>query len=189
MNLTEKWSRIIGETSCPLVVDPSGVYFRRDGCRGSRTFLCGVSPTQAEDRDYPFVSMKSELEMMKADVDYSVFEERIWPTLANRSTAFEELKLQNAWSGLYDYNTLDRKFHIFSSRLSFKENAIISGYRTIDNVLIATGFSGHGLQQGPAVGRALSELVSFGRFETIDLSSFSLQRVKANAPIREDNVY
>ena len=115
-SLTAEWAKKLGESDViPLTVDPSGLYFRRDGRPGSRTMLCGVSPPEDQDKDYPFISSQEEFEELKHDIDYSLFEETMWPILAKRSAAFEQIKLQGAWSGLYDYNTLDRKSMLFGA--------------------------------------------------------------------------
>jgi glycine/D-amino acid oxidase-like deaminating enzyme len=51
--------------------------------------------------------------------------------------------------------------------------------------MFANGFSGHGLQQGPAVGRGLSELITYGEFRTIDLTPLSYRRIETGTPIEE----
>ena len=89
--------------------------------------------------------------------------------------AFEAIKLVRAWAGHYDYNTLD-------------QNAILGAHPEVANFHFANGFSGHGLQQSPAVGRAIAELIAFGHYRSIDLSRFSYARVAANQPIIELNV-
>ena len=66
-----------------------------------------------------------------------------------------------------------------------KDNAFIGEWPGIKGYLMANGFSGHGLQQGPAVGRYLSELM-LGLTPELDLSVFSPQRILENRPIRED---
>jgi glycine/D-amino acid oxidase-like deaminating enzyme len=58
----------------------------------------------------------------------------------------------------------------------------------VDNLLFANGFSGHGMQQSPAVGRALSELVTYGDYRTLDLRAFDWERVLKNQPLYEINV-
>lgn len=142
----------------PLTVDPSGVYFRPEG----NQFLCGVGPEPDPDCE-DFI------------VDDSLFEEVIWPVLANRIPAFEALRPGACWAGHYAYNTLD-------------QNAILGPHPEIENFYFANGFSGHGLQQSPAVGRYLSELIAFGEARTLDLSGFGYARIRADAPIREINV-
>lgn len=146
--------------NAPLLIDPSGVYFRPEGAN----FICGVSPEEADDRDC------TDLE-----VEYGLFEEVIWPTLANRVPAFEAIKLVRAWAGHYDYNTLD-------------QNAILGRMPGLANFYVANGFSGHGLQQSPAVGRAIAELLVHGSYRTLDLGRFGYERVLAGQPLAELNV-
>jgi sarcosine oxidase len=147
-------------TGVPLVIDPSGVYFRPEGSG----FIAGVSPPEDGDPD-----------CLDLELDYGLFEEVIWPTLARRVPAFEAIKLTGAWAGHYDYNTLD-------------QNVILGPHPEVANFYFANGYSGHGLQQAPATGRAISELIAYGEMRTLDLRRFSYERVAANAPLRELNV-
>lgn len=145
---------------CPLVIDPSGVYFRPEGAG----FLCGVAPPEEEDP-----------ECTDFEVPPGWFEDRLWPTLARRVPGFEAARLLSSWAGHYDVNTLDH-------------NVILGAHPAIENLLFANGFSGHGLQQSPAVGRALMELVVHGHYRSLDLAAFGWQRVLQNRPLRELNV-
>ena len=70
----------------------------------------------------------------------------------------------------------------------FDHNAIIGWHPSLANLLVANGFSGHGLQQSPAVGRGLSELILHGKYISIDLSPFEMERIVENRPIVEQNV-
>lgn len=149
-----------GPQRAPLTIDPSGVWCRPEG--GS--FICGISPPEPDDPD------TTDLE-----VDYRWYEEVVWPTLAHRIPAFEAIKLTHAWAGTYDYNTLD-------------QNAILGPHPEIGNFYFANGFSGHGLQQSPAVGRAIAELIAHGGYRSIDLGRFGYERVLRQAPIFELNV-
>jgi glycine/D-amino acid oxidase-like deaminating enzyme len=88
---------------------------------------------------------------------------------------FEAIKLIRAWAGHYDYNVLD-------------QNVLIGPAPQVPNFFFANGFSGHGLQQSPAIGRALSELIVFGQYRTLDLSRLSYNRVLSGALIKEANV-
>jgi glycine/D-amino acid oxidase-like deaminating enzyme len=58
----------------------------------------------------------------------------------------------------------------------------------VENFLFANGFSGHGLQQGPGVGRGLSELITYGAFRSIDLTPLSYTRIERNEPFLESAV-
>ena len=144
----------------PLMVDPTGVWIRPEG----EVYICGVSPP--EDADARATDF---------DVDYSLFEEVVWPMLAHRVPAMEELKLQRAWAGHYDYNTLD-------------QNAVIGAHPEIPNLIFANGFSGHGLQQSPAAGRAVAELIVHGKFTSLDLTLFGYSRVAEGRAVKELNV-
>jgi FAD-dependent oxidoreductase domain-containing protein 1 len=144
----------------PLLIDPSGVYFRPEGAN----FIGGVSPPEDQDPD-----------CFDFEIDYRLFEEVVWPTLAERVPAFEAIKLVRAWAGHYDYNTLD-------------QNAILGPHPEIRNFYFANGFSGHGLQQSPAAGRATAELIAHGAYRSIDLTRFGYERVLRGEPIVELNV-
>ena len=147
-------------SQCPLVIDPSGAYFRPEGSG----FICGISPTENQDP-----------ECFDFEVDHTLFDNVLWPTLAARVPGFEAARVQNAWAGHYDLNTLDH-------------NVILGAHPEVDNLLFANGFSGHGMQQSAAVGRALSELVTFGSYRTLDLSAMGWTRVIAQRPLLEINV-
>ncbi len=143
----------------PLVIDASGVYFRPEG----KGYLCGLSnPREPEGFNF--------------DVDYDYFTDAIWPLLAARVPAFEALKVSQSYACHYDLNTLD-------------ENLIIGPWiGGCENFHLACGFSGHGLQQAPAVGRAMAELLLDGRFMSIDLTRMTYQRMIDNEPLHETGI-
>ena len=151
-----KFSHPVPPTTTPLTIDPSGVYFRAEGSSPG-SFICGVSPEASSD---PACSSDAALE----SVDHYLFEEKIWPTLAHRVPAFNELKVKSEWSGFYDYNTVD-------------QNAIIGYHPNFTNMICAGGFSGHGLQMSPAAGNAVAELLLYKEFRSIDLQAFSFDRL------------
>lgn len=146
----------------PLMVDTTGVYVRPEG----EFHICGVSPAPEDDRR----AAADDFE-----VDYGLYEETVWPALATRIPAFESIRPGRAWAGHYDMNLLDH-------------NAIVGRAVGTENVYIALGFSGHGLQQSPAVGRGLAELVAHGRYLSLDLSPLGHERIVENRPLLERNV-
>jgi len=141
----------------PLVIDPKGMYIRREG----QVFICGQQP---DDGDDP--------ESLDFDVDYPFFEERLWPQLAALVPAFESIKMVNSWAGHYAMNLADH-------------NALLGSLPEVENLYFANGFSGHGMQQPPAIGRAISELIIHGEFRSLDLSRFLAKRLTTGELVRE----
>ncbi len=140
----------------PLTKDPSGVAFRQEGAG----FTAGQT-----DINVPFG--------FDWAVKHDLFDTVFWPALAHRVPAFEALQVKRGWSGHYAYNRMDG-------------NTIIGKWiGGLDNFYIATGFTGAGLQKGPAIGRAMSELLLDGGYQTIDLSRMSYQRVLDDEPLFE----
>ena len=110
------------------------------------------------------------------EVDYGYFERRVWPALMARVPAFESVRLERSWACHYARNRLDR-------------NAVIGRWvGGCENLLVAGGFSGHGVMHAPATGRAVAELVLHGEYRTLDLSRFSYQRILDNAPYAEAGI-
>lgn len=145
----------------PLVIDPLGLYVRPEGTG----FICGIAPREGEP----------DPDTLDLEVDWTPFEEVLWPGLAHRVPAFEAIKPTGAWAGHYSVSLLDH-------------NAILGPHPELPNFLFANGFSGHGLQQSPAVGRGLMELVVHGGWRSLDLSRFGYERIRRNDPIVERNV-
>jgi FAD-dependent oxidoreductase domain-containing protein 1 len=144
---------------CPLVIDTSGLWFRPEG----ELWICGLPPAEGNDaNDAPL------------DVDHELFDQA-WLTLAHRVPGFEALRLQRAWAGYYEYNTLDH-------------NALLGPHPALPNLLLANGFSGHGLQQSPAVGRGIAEWICDGRYTSLDLSPLAAQRLVRGEALIEKNV-
>lgn len=145
---------------CPLVIDTSGIWFRPEG----ESFIGATAPLPDEDRDG-----------LPLTVDHRQFEEQLWPALAERVPAFDAIKPLSSWAGYYEYDTFD-------------QNAVIGPHPELTNLLFANGFSGHGIQHAPAVGRAIAELVTHGRYVSLDLSIFGYERIAAGRRIIERNV-
>ncbi|RWE32148.1 MAG: FAD-binding oxidoreductase, partial [Mesorhizobium sp.] len=144
----------------PNVIDLSGTFVRPEG----ELFLTGNTPQRDGPADYDDFEMHFE-----------EFDDHIWPALWHRIPAFDALKVQTSWTGHYEYNMLDH-------------NGIVGFHPDVKNFMFANGFSGHGLQQSPAVGRAVSELIVHGTFQTLDLSPFCYERIPRNEPFLEEAV-
>jgi FAD-dependent oxidoreductase domain-containing protein 1 len=144
----------------PLTIDPSGVWFRPEG----RFYIGGTTP--AEGNDPPGAPL---------EVQHDEWDDMVWPVLAQRVPAFEAARVVNGWAGYYEYNTFD-------------QNGIVGRHPALESLVFATGFSGHGIQQSPAVGRAVAELIVHGGYRTLDLAPFGYERISAGRPIRELNV-
>jgi FAD-dependent oxidoreductase domain-containing protein 1 len=142
---------------CPLVIDTSGAWFRPEG----DAFIAGIAPAPVDD-----------VAGLPLEVDRREFDERLWPALAARVPAFDSIRVTNAWAGYYEVNTFDH-------------NAIIGPHPQIPNLLFANGFSGHGIQQSPAVGRAIAEILVHGRYTTLDLSVFGYDRIAEGRRVEE----
>lgn len=143
------------EGPLPLTVLPSGLYFRTE--TGGLILLGKSMPEDPVGFDFNW--------------DDKRFYEILWPELAEFVPAFDTLKLMRGWAGLYAVNTLDG-------------NAILGEWPELKGFYLANGFSGHGLQQGPAVGRYLAELIT-ARTPSLDLSIFGLARILENRPLSE----
>jgi glycine/D-amino acid oxidase-like deaminating enzyme len=142
----------------PLTIDPTGVHFRTDS---DTTYLVGAHA----DHD-PAVAFDD------FTMDHGLWQDHVWPILATRIPAFEAVKVVREWAGHYDYNTLD-------------QNAIVGPHPEVSNFLFLNGFSGHGLQQSPAMGRGTAEWLTYGEFRSLDLSPFSFTRIAENRPLIE----
>ena len=144
----------------PLTIDPSGVHVRQDG----EAFMTGCGP------DVDLAVGHDDFVM-----DDDIFEAKIWPILAHRIPAFERIKVRTRWAGHYAYHPLDH-------------NAIVGPHPELGNLLFVNGFSGHGLQQSPAMGRGLCELIVHGEYRSLDLSPFGYERVADGAGFDETAV-
>ncbi|HCP81410.1 MAG TPA: FAD-dependent oxidoreductase [Octadecabacter sp.] len=142
----------------PLTIDPSGVHFRQDG---PKTYLAGGHADDDPAVDFDDFTM-----------DHNIWQDKIWPTIAARIPQFEAIKVVTEWAGHYDYNTLDH-------------NAILGPHSEVENFFFVNGFSGHGLQQSPAMGRGTAEMLTYGEYRTLDLSPFGYDRIAKSRPFSE----
>jgi len=147
------------EYDLPLVIDTSGLYFRHEA---GRHILIGKS-------------RKEEPPGFNFAWDRQYFNEVIWPDIAFRIPLFDKLKLIRGWAGLYEVNQWDN-------------NAILGEHPELHGFFMAVGFSGHGFQQAPAVGKALSEWIRLKRYETVDVSPLSYERIMKGEKVLEEEV-
>ncbi|MBD3626320.1 MAG: FAD-binding oxidoreductase [Rhodobacteraceae bacterium] len=145
----------------PLTIDPSGVHVRQDGA----AFMAGSGPAGVD----------GAVDADDFAEDPALWQDHVWPILAARIPAFERLRVTASWVGHYAWNRLDR-------------NAVIGPVPGCGNVVLVNGFSGHGLQQAPAMGRGVAELIVHGRFRSLDLSDLGPGRVLTGTPFGERNV-
>jgi FAD-dependent oxidoreductase domain-containing protein 1 len=144
----------------PLVVDTDGIlYFRHET---GKTILTGRS-------------IPDEKPGFNFEWDRDFYMDVVWPQVAKRIPPFDTVKLIRGWAGLYAMNKADG-------------NAIIGQLGDVQGFYGAVGFSGHGLQQSPAIGKCMSELLQFGKYQTIDLSRFSFDRFKTGNLVFEEEM-
>jgi len=146
---------------CPLLIDRTGFWMRPDGAQ----FIAGAAPRAAEE-PAGFAPLEPALELFESD---------LWPALAARIPAFEAARVERAWAGYYEFNTFD-------------QNGILGIHPSLDNLVFMNGFSGHGFQQAPVVGRGIAELLLTGRYVTLDLGDLGIGRLLDGRPLRELNV-
>ncbi|MFQ6546311.1 NAD(P)/FAD-dependent oxidoreductase [Aestuariibius sp. 2305UL40-4] len=142
----------------PLTITPNGVHVRPES---RSSYLAGCMDAAGPGADYDDFQM-----------DHALWMDLVWPTLAERIPVFERIKLRTDWVGHYAINTLDH-------------NAIVGAHPEAGNFYLCNGFSGHGLQQSPAMGRGLAELIATGRYQTLDLSPLGYERVAERTPLVE----
>lgn len=145
----------------PLTIDPSGVHVRENG---GGTYQCGGHSDIDPAVNYDDFAM-----------DHEIWQSHVWPILATRIPQFEAIKVTSEWAGHYAYNTFDH-------------NAIMGPHTEVENFFFLNGFSGHGLQQSPAMGRGTAEMLIYGKYRSLDLSLFNYERIVKNTPIIEKAV-
>ncbi len=152
-------TKVKSDRPLPLTYLPSGMYFRTE--IGGLILLGKSMPEDEVGISFSW--------------DENRFYDILWEELAEFVPDFAELRLVRGWAGLYAMNTLD-------------SNAILGEWPEIEGLFLANGFSGHGLQQAPAVGRYISELIT-KQPHAMDLSIFSPERILKNEPFQETGIY
>ncbi|HVP78124.1 MAG TPA: FAD-binding oxidoreductase [Thermodesulfobacteriota bacterium] len=88
-----------------------------------------------------------------------------------RIPVLEKARIARGWAGLYE--------------ISPDHHAILGRVAGVEGFILANGFSGHGFQHSPAVGKVISELIVDGNAVTIDISSLSVERFEKGESVRE----
>ena len=145
----------------PLTIDPSGLHIRENG---GGTYQVGAH-----------FGPDPRVEYDDFTLDHSLWENEAWPIIATRIPQFEAIRLQSTWAGHYAMNVFDH-------------NAIMGPHDKVGNFIFLNGFSGHGIQQAPAMGRGTAEWLTYGEYRALDLSPFNYARIPAGLPIVEQAV-
>ncbi len=112
----------------------------------------------------------------KFEVDHAYYRRAVAPALTHRLRPGGQLTLRKTWTGLYDQNRFDG-------------NMIIGNWPGhVDNFFVACGFSGHGFMHALGVGRALTELILYGKYVTLDLQRMGYQRIVDDRPYPEHGI-
>ena len=98
--------------------------------------------------------------------------ERVSEVAARRAPAFLDMGIAHRWRGYYEVTP--------------DHNGLV-GEARVERLFYATGFSGHGFMQAPAVGEIVRDLV-LGREPFLDISPLSAERFEASALRPEHNV-
>lgn len=146
----------------PMLFDTSGIWIRPEG----DGFIGGIQPAAIDDPD-----ATDDFEP-----HHDLLQDPYWPALADRIPAMEELRLERSWAGHYEVNALDH-------------NGVIGFHDEIANLMLCTGFSGHGVMHAPAAGRGVAELLTEGRFASLDLAPLGYHRIRSGTPLPESIVY
>jgi glycine/D-amino acid oxidase-like deaminating enzyme len=132
--------------------------------------------SDTETADHLLVSRQLPLAPLgfRFDWDVESFTTEIAPRLRRYLPGCGEPRLQRGWAGHYD--------------VSPDENPVLGAHPEHPALLIAAGFSGHGLMLAPAAGRITSELIRLGRTETLDARPYRLGRFAEGEPIHDPQI-
>ena len=146
----------------PLPTTPSGVWFRPEVQRRGR-FLCGSPPRDGVSYDVAAISASGGSRSVRGVHLAATGRGRAAFDPMSRPAGAEDYEMKNTFD---DYNGLV---------------GVVTPYH---NVFTACGFSGHGLQQAPAVGRGLAELIATCAHPVpLDLVLLRLDRVAEGEPL------
>jgi len=106
--------------------------------------------------------------------DEAFVAEELLPTAVRVFPALEEASVEHTWVGLYEM-TPDR-------------HPVIGQAPGVDGFYLANGFSGHGFQHAPVVGKLLAEMIVEGEAKTMDISTLGVDRFAHGGLVSEGHV-
>ena len=183
VNAAGPWARpIAASAGVDLPVDPiprqvvvTGPF---PGAPARKTLVIDADTTFYFHREGPGVLMgmggKHELPSFDTRVDERFIAEEILPTAVEMFPPLEEADLRHRWCGLYEM-TPDR-------------HPVIGEAPGVAGFYLANGFSGHGFQHAPIVGKLLAEMIVGGAAATVDVSSLGLGRFASGRVVPEHHV-
>jgi len=158
----------------PRMVVTTGPF---DGMPARRTLVidAGTSYYFHREGDGVLTGMGGRHETASFDVsvDHRFVEEELLPTAVRVFPPIEGAGVANMWAGLYEM-TPDRH--------------PIIGESPVPGLFLANGFSGHGFQHAPVVGKLLAELIVEGRARTVDISPLGFDRFARGELVVEGHV-
>jgi glycine/D-amino acid oxidase-like deaminating enzyme len=175
VNAAGAWAGPLAETAgvhLPLEPIPRHIVVTSGfpGAPTRRTLVVDIGTTLYFHREGPGVlmGMGSPRERPSFDtaVDHRFVEEELLPTAVDVFPPLEHAGIASAWAGLYEM-TPDR-------------HPILGEAPGVGGFYLANGFSGHGFQHAPVVGKLLAEMIVEGKASTVDVSSLGLDRFGAS---------
>ncbi len=116
---------------------------------------------------------RHEVASFDLSVDHRFVEEELLPTAMRVFPPIERAGVASMWAGLYEM-TPDRH--------------PIIGTSPVPGFFLANGFSGHGFQHAPIVGKLLAELIVEGQAHTVDISPLAFDRFARGDLVVEGHV-
>ena len=183
VNAAGPWAGRVAETAgvhLPLEPIPRQVVVTGPfpGVPGRRTLVIDAASTFYFHREGPGVLMGKggvdERASFDTGVDEQFIAEELFPTAVALFPPLEEADVRHRWAGLYEM-TPDR-------------HPIIGEAPGVGGFYLANGFSGHGFQHAPIVGKLLGEMVVDGAARTVDVSALGLGRFAAGRVVAEHRV-
>ena len=181
VNAAGPWAGALAATAgvdLPLEPEPRDVVVTGPfpGAPERRTLVADVASTFYFHREGPGVLMgmarPGQEPSFDTAVDQTFVAEEILPRAIEVFPPLQEAGVTHTWCGLYEM-TPDR-------------HPILG--EAIPGLYLANGFSGHGFQHSPIVGKLLAEMIVGGKARTVDVSSLTLDRFTRGAPVVESHV-